>query len=373
MANAVRHTQTRGIDSMPSLPATTRPLGIGVIGCGEIAQIMHLPFLHELPELSIAAVCDLSASTVDHVGEHYGVRRRSTDYRDVLADPAVEAVVVSTYDHAAIVAEAIDAGRHVLVEKPLAFTPAEARPLVDAAARAGVVALVGYMKLYDPGFELGLERIRAMGRPRACQVHDFAGRFDRHDGLYSVFRGDDVPADGRLEVEQRIVASVGARHAALYTLLLMLGSHDLALLRTAFGTPEAIAYAQAQGSEQLLAVLELAGGVPCVFELGVGTRYEWWDEWLSVHGEHEEVRVEFANPYVRYAPTEVRIREPLGDAPSTRVVPVSPDPPFRREWLHFADCIRRGAAPRTPLADGLRDLELAQAMIAAIPTMEPVA
>jgi predicted dehydrogenase len=358
----------------------TRPIGVGVIGCGEIAQIMHLPFLHELPEFSIAAVCDLSAATVNHVGEQYGVGRRSTDYRELLDDPAVEAVVVSNYDHASIVAEAIDAGRHVLVEKPLAFTTAEARPLVEAAARSGVVALVGYMKLYDPGFELGLERIRAMGRPRARQVHDFAGRFDRHGELYTGFRADDVPAEvlarGRREAEDRIRAALGpghADHAALYTLLLMLGSHDLALTRTAFGVPEAIAYAQSLGSEQLLAVLEHADGVPCVFELAVGTQYEWWDEWVSVHGEREELRIEFAHPYVRYAPTELRIREPLGAAPSVRVVPVSPDAAFRREWLHFADCVRRGATPRTPIADGLRDLDLAHAIITALPAAETAA
>lgn len=351
----------------------SEPIGVGVIGCGEIAQTMHLPLLHELGEFEIAAVCDLSPATVEHVGARFGVLRRTTDYHDVLTDPAVEAVVVSTYDHAAIVADALEAARHVLVEKPLAFTVAEAEPLAAAAAAAGVVAMVGYMKLYDPAFAFGLERMRAVDRPIACHVHDFAGRFDRHGQLYDGFRGDDVAAtrlaDGRAAVERRIHAALGthAAHAALYTLVLMLGSHDLALLRAAFGPVTGIAYAQARGGEQLLAVLELASGTPCVFELAIGTGYEWWDEWISMHGTDEEVRIEFAHPYVRYAPSVVAIREAAGGAPSIRTVPVSPDSPFRREWRHFGACIREGAPPRTPLADGVRDLELAEGLVRALP------
>ena len=78
-----------------------------------------------------------------------------------------------------------------------------------------------------------------------------------------------------------------AGYTSLYTLLLMLGSHDLAVLRALFGTPERVLYARARGDGQLLAVLEYADGVPCVLEIGVGTSYAWWDEWVAVHGDDE--------------------------------------------------------------------------------------
>lgn len=349
-------------------------IGVGVIGCGEIAQLMHLPFIHELPELRIAALCDISPGTVEALGAHYAVASRTTDYRALLADPAVDAVVVCTYDHAEIVAAALAAGKHVLVEKPLAFTPEEARPLVAQAAASGLVAMVGYMKLFDPGYEAGLARIAAMGTPRAVRVHDFAGRFDRYGALYDQIRVDDVAparlAAGRAAVAARIDAALGADHAGyrdLYLMLLQLGSHDLAVLRGAFGTPLRVSYAQPVGAMHLLAVLELPGGTPCVLEIGVGASYEWWDEYLSVHGDTQELRIEFPNPYVRYAPTVLRLREASDGSAAERVVPVSNDSAFRREWQHFAACIRTGAAPRTPLADGLRDLELAMSIIAAMP------
>jgi len=76
------------------------PIRVGVVGCGEIAQIMHLPLLHELPELAIGGLCDLSRTVLDALGEQYGVARRTTDYRELVGSDEIDAVVVCTYDHA---------------------------------------------------------------------------------------------------------------------------------------------------------------------------------------------------------------------------------------------------------------------------------
>jgi predicted dehydrogenase len=360
--------------------AGAAPLRVGVIGCGEIAQLMHLPLLHELDEVTIAGLCDLSAQTLERLGERYGVALRTTDHAELLASPQIDAVVVCTYDHAPVVAVAIAAGKHVLVEKPLAFTAAEARPLVAAAQEAGVVALVGYMKLYDPAVERAIAQVAAMRGRRSIHVHDFAGRFDRHGELYTQVRGDDVPAEllaaGRADVAARIAAALGperAGHGELYALLLMLGSHDLAVLRAVCGPTARVVHAQAHGDDHLLAVLEQADGLPCVLEIAVGTSYEWWDEWLSIHGADRELRIEFPNPYIRYAPTVLRLREGWDGSPSERVAPISHDSSFRRQWRHFAACVRGEERPRTPLADGLRDLELAEAVIAAMAPRPQVA
>ena len=67
----------------------TAPIRVGVIGCGEIAQVMHLPLLHELAEFSISGLCDLSPSTVEHLGDRYAVGFRTTDYNELLASDHV--------------------------------------------------------------------------------------------------------------------------------------------------------------------------------------------------------------------------------------------------------------------------------------------
>jgi predicted dehydrogenase len=347
---------------------------VGVVGCGEIAQIMHLPLLHELPELAIGGLCDLSRTVLDALGEQYGVARRTTDYRELVGSDEIDAVVVCTYDHAPVAAAAIAAGKHVLVEKPVAFTPEEARPLVEAAEAGGLVAQVGYMKLYDRAVERAAEEVAAVEGLRAVHVHDFAGRFDRYPLLYSQVRGDDVPQDvlaaSRADVLQRIAAALGEEHAgyaALYLLLLGLGSHDLAVLRAVCGAPERVLYAHARESSQLLAVLEYPGGVPCTLEIGLGRSYEWWDEWLAVYGESRELRLEFPNPYLRYATSVLRRRVGDDGSAAEHVVHVSHDSSFRREWQHFAACVHGEAPMRTPLAGGLADLELSMAIIRALP------
>jgi len=352
-------------------------IGVGVIGCGEIAQLMHLPYLRELRAFHIAALCDISPGTVAAVGANYSVEARYSDYQALLADPGVEAVVICTYDHGEVLADAIQAGKHLIVEKPLAFTPEEARPLVQEAEKRGLVALVGYMKFYDPGYELGLERIAAIGRPKSIHVHDFAGRFDRYGKLYTHAKIADVPeavlVAGRDAVARRVEAALGPEHAGyrdLYLLLLGLSSHDLGVMRGAFGSPSSVVFARETGPNQLLAVLDY-DGVPCLFDMALA-RYEWWDEWIHVHGEREEVRIAFQNPYVRHATAVVTVRDALGEAPSERLIRSAPDTAFRRQWMHFADCIGTGAKPRTPLAGGLADLDLALAIIKAMPR-RPVA
>jgi predicted dehydrogenase len=350
----------------------TKTIGVGVIGCGEIAQLMHLPYLQELPEFRIAALCDISAGTVAALGDKYGVSSRYTDYRALLADPAVDAVVICTYDHGEIVLDAIRAGKHLIVEKPLAFTPEEARPLVETAEESGLVALVGYMKFYDAGYQAGLKAIAGIGKPKSIHIHDFAGRFDRYGALYSQSKVADVPAsvfaEGRAVVEQRVRAALGPDHAGyhdLYMLLLMLGSHDLAVLRGAFGTPDKVTYASETGPSQLLAILDY-DGTPCILDMAVA-QYEWWDEWIHVHGEHDEVRIQFQNPYLRQAPATVTIRAALNDGPSEQIIAPMSATPFRHEWQHFAACIAGVEKPRTPLSGGLADLALAVDIIQAMP------
>jgi predicted dehydrogenase len=351
-----------------------RPVGVGVIGCGEIAQLMHLPYIHELPQFEIAAVYDLSSKLVEQVGTLYGVSARYTDHRELLVNPAVEAVVICTFDHGEIVADTIAAGKHFIVEKPVAFTPGEAAHFVEEAAKSKLVAMVGYMRLFDPGYEIGIERIKAIGQPTAVRVHDFAGRFDRTRNLYTQFKRSDVPAavlqEGRKRIYRRIEAALGPEHAGyrcLYFTILMLGSHDLAALRGVLGSPTGVANSRSCGPDHILALLDYADGPPAVFEIAFGAQYEWWDQVIEVKTLTEEVRIEFQNPYLRQHPALVRIRQADGDQASTRLLPGSADSAFRREWRHFAAAIRSGLPPRSSLEEGISDLLLAMEMVKALP------
>src|SRR5713101_4617169 len=99
---------------------------IGVVGCGLIAQMMHLPHLRELADAyEVVALCDVSPATLKHVADHYDVRRRYTDYRDLLKDEVEAIAVLSADSHGQVIVDALRAGKHVFTEKPMCYTLGE--------------------------------------------------------------------------------------------------------------------------------------------------------------------------------------------------------------------------------------------------------
>src|SRR3954454_20162624 len=126
---------------------------IGIIGCGAIAQIQYLPLLRELSDdFEIGGLCDLSQSVMARLGAEYGVPpdRQFTDYHELVTSDLDAVVVCNTGPHAPPAIAAAKAGKHILVEKPMATTAAEAEAMVAAAKKNGVSLMVGYMKRHDP-------------------------------------------------------------------------------------------------------------------------------------------------------------------------------------------------------------------------------
>lgn len=367
------HSPAAAVQTMHGSDA---PVRIGVVGCGEIAQLVHLPLLHELPEFELAAVCDVSPRVVDHIGERWGVRRRHLDYRELVAGGGLDALAVLTMEHVGPALAGADAGLHLFVEKPLAYTPEDATAIVAAARCARRTLMVGYVRQFDPAYELARELVHAMPGIRLTRVHDFAGDFELHRPLRTAVRRSDLPADwsaasrGAIDEKLRLAAD-GA--AELYGDMLMLASHDVALLRGLLGEPSEIRFACRTGEAGLLAVLDHRERGTCVFEADCLASLPGWDQQLVVHGDAEDVDVRFAHPYVQQPPSLVRVRERAGAASRVSTTPVSYMNPFRREWLHFAECVHEGVPARTSGADAAADVELIKALVCcAGPSVAPV-
>jgi predicted dehydrogenase len=126
-----------------------------IIGCGLIGRKR----LSALPRGTLAVACDLDLVRATALVEEAGCGRPSADFREAINDPQVGSVIVATLNNtlAEIALTAIQAGRHVLVEKPAALNAAQLRPLVDAAASAGVCVRVGYNHRYHPAFRKARE------------------------------------------------------------------------------------------------------------------------------------------------------------------------------------------------------------------------
>ena len=131
------------------------PIGVGIVGCGEVTQIVHLPTLGQLPEqFTPVAPCDASAQVLHAVGERWGIADRTLDYRELCAMPQVDAVLIASPNafHAAVTLEALRHGKHVLVEKPMCMNLREADEIIAAQGQAERVVQVGYMRRYAPAF-----------------------------------------------------------------------------------------------------------------------------------------------------------------------------------------------------------------------------
>jgi predicted dehydrogenase len=120
---------------------TAETLRVGVIGAGAIATSGHIPGLQRLGGVEVAAVCDANVGRAKEVSRRFGVPGVYGDYREMLTGDVVDAVTVAVPNalHASIVLASLKAGKHVLCEKPLATSPADAEAMVEAAESAGLL------------------------------------------------------------------------------------------------------------------------------------------------------------------------------------------------------------------------------------------
>lgn len=137
-------------------------LCIGVIGCGHWGP-NHVRVFSETDRSNVAACADPSADRLKRVQRRFAGVKTTRDYRDLLDDDRIDAVVIATptRTHAQLVREALQAGKHVLVEKPLCLEVAEARELIGLAETLGRVLMVGHVFLFNNGILKLREMVRS--------------------------------------------------------------------------------------------------------------------------------------------------------------------------------------------------------------------
>ena len=123
-------------------------LRVGIVGCGGIANQKHLPSLKALNRVDIVAFCDLIIEKAEKSAKEYGTpdAKVYVDYKELLKDESIDVVYVCTPNrmHAQVSIDALDAKKHVMCEKPMAKTAADARAMVEAAKRNGKKLTIGY-------------------------------------------------------------------------------------------------------------------------------------------------------------------------------------------------------------------------------------
>ena len=130
-------------------------LRVGVIGCGGIANGKHLPALKkQADKADIVAFCDIIVERAEKAAKEYGIPDAKVyeNYKELLEDPQIDVVHVCTPNrsHCEITVDALEAGKHVMCEKPMAKTAADARKMLEAARRTGKKLTIGYQNRCRP-------------------------------------------------------------------------------------------------------------------------------------------------------------------------------------------------------------------------------
>ena len=359
----------------------TARLRTGVIGSGLVAQVMHLPYLAELSgQFDVRALCDSSRQVVERCADTYGIGRRFTDWRDLLAEDLDAVLVLTSGSHAEIAVAAAGAGMHVLTEKPMCYSVAEGTEMVAAARRAGVTLMVGYPKRYDPAYRRVASELKRLDNLRFTRVTTTESPFNPYVGHYELVHGNDVDpalirqwrADSTARVRAAIGDPGGLAAASYEGVLLDTMVHEFNLLRGLLGEPAAVTSVSLR--ESTTTVMLDFGGTDCVvawLDLPGIARYEME---ACFYDPAERIRLAFGSPFLRNSPTVVDIETGVlgGAASAARREVVSYEEPFKLELIEFHRAVTGGTEPVTSGEDGLRDIALCQSVIACALSGKPV-
>jgi predicted dehydrogenase len=341
---------------------------IGVIGCGAIAQVHHMPNLAELHEqFEVTVVCDISARTAEYVASKYHVPKFVTDYRELL-DSDVDAVLhcASGYKPEPAIA-AFEAGKHLFIEKPMCSSIQEVDAITAARKRSGKVGQVGYMKVYDPAFEYAKREVDRMDNIQFIQVNHLHPNNALHLRQFDLAHFEDAPEDliaaQREQLDaarRRAIGDVPPHVQRAFGVLSGSMIHDLYGMRIMLGLPSQVINTEIwREGRGVTFTLAYPNGARCV-----GTWIDLpnvWDfqESLEVYGDDMRVIVAYPTGFARGVPSTVTVQG-VDERGTTfrKEAAIDWETAFSRELRHFHACIVDGVPCRTPVESARDDIAL---------------
>jgi len=313
-------------------------LRIGVVGCGAVSEIYHLPAITRSRAVTLAAVVDADRERASAIARRYGARACLADYRQLPG--TIEAAVVATPNatHADIACFLLERGIHVLCEKPLATTLADAERMVAASQRGAARLIAGHIRRFNPNAEF---------------VHDLVvgGHLGTIETVTAALGGRYGSWPQRTDFRREVRLSGGGvlldLGIHLIDMALWLGGDDVRV--TSYHATDTLGWGVENDAEVVLTLPEGGRAVlSCSYTRGL-------DRTLRVHGTDgwAYTSVDGA-PEVSLFSRTARLCERAG---AQRVLVPELDP-FRAQLDHFVECIEQGTPCVVPLSDVLGGLRV---------------
>jgi predicted dehydrogenase len=339
-----------------------RLLRVGILGCGPIAQFAHFESATKARNCQLHAICDRAEDLARRMAATHAPEKVYLDYDAMLADPEIEAVIIATSDafHVPASIKALEAGKHVLSEKPVGLTVEEVEDLAAVVKRTGKVFQIGHMKRFDPGIEAAKRFIDdGMGQRLGLKAWycDSTHRYTMTDAVQPlpVLSFQALKPQGNPKADLR-------RY-----FMLAHGSHLVDLARHLCGE---IAWVRARLLERFGAYCwfvetGFADGTLGHLDLTVAVRMD-WHEGFQLYGENGSVIAKTYNPWY-YKSSDVEI---FDERTGNYTRPLGADGHFYRRQLEgFADVILEGVPMiGADIEDGLASVRAMAAIARSVET-----
>lgn len=335
---------------------------IGVLGAGQISQAAHFDSVRRANNAELYAICDVDEYLLNEMNNIYHPEKNYTDYDEMLKDPNVDAVVVGIADnfHVPMTIKAINAGKPVLVEKPLGMSIEEVEELGKLVKESKVHVQVGNMKRFDPGIEAAKDFIDGeMGEMLALKAWycDNTYRYTTTDNVQPVIlsgpNAKKPSGDPKADKRRYYMRGHGSH---LYDTARYLGGNIVAV--TAWLTEK-------YGSYSWLVTAEFENGFVGQLDLTLQVRMD-WHEGFEVYGENGSILAKTYNPWT-FKSSDVEI---FKDSDDSYHRPIAADGHFyRRQIEDFARTVATGEVGRgATVEDGIQAMKIMQAVQESVKT-----
>ncbi|MGG5315840.1 Gfo/Idh/MocA family protein [Enterococcus thailandicus] len=351
---------------MTNIKKDDKLVKIGVLGAGQISQAAHFDSIRRSKNAELYAICDVDEYLLNEMNSIYHPTKLYRDFDEMLKDPEVDAVVIGIADnfHVPMSIKAIEAGKHVLVEKPLGMSIEEVENLGKIVEQAKVHVQVGNMKRFDPGIEAAKDFIdNEMGEMLALKAWycDNTYRYTTTDNVQPVIlTGPNAkkPAGDPKADKRRYYMRGHGSH--LFDTARYLGGNIIAV--TAWLTEK-------YGSYSWFVTAEFENGFVAQLDLTLQVRMD-WHEGFEVYGENGSILAKTYNPWT-FRSSDVEIFKVADDSFHR---PIAVDGHFyRRQIEDFAQAILTGKAGRgATVKDGIEAMKVMQAVQESVKTGQKV-
>lgn len=341
---------------------------IGLIGCGAIAQVQHMPNLMDLQDLfEVTMVCDISKGAAEYVAQRFHVPQVTTDYRALL-ESDVDAVLHCAGGYKPNLAvQAFEAGKHLFLEKPVCASLEDMDRMITAQEKAGKVGQAGYMKIFDPAFCVAERESKAIDNIQFAQVNHLHPNNALHLAQFDVRHFDDVPQDMiahdrtlNTEAVKKAIGEVGVAAERAFGVLSGSMIHDIYGMRLILGMPTRVVSTEIwREGRAITFTLEYENGCRCVASwVDLPTLWD-FKESLEVYGDDKRVLLSYPTGFSRGQLSRVVVQGIDETGTTYRQEPaIDWDNAFVLELKHFYNCIKHGETCRASLVSARDDIAL---------------